>query len=103
MRLLCGYAAQSMSEKAKALGRGFNPAEGLLHSRAFGGSLDESPEPVVHAGAEDMVAQVVEGDVRVKSDWAAGPNGEAFLGRVKVAEVDIEVLGLHRPAVAERL
>jgi len=50
-----------------------------------------------------MVAQVVEGHVRVKSEWAARPNSEAFLGRVKIAEVDIEVLALHRPAVAERV
>jgi hypothetical protein len=33
---LRAYAAQSMSAKAKALGRGFNPAEGFLHSRVLG-------------------------------------------------------------------
>src|ERR1700745_1413351 len=41
--------------------------------------------------------------VRLKSTRTARTKGEACGGRGIVAEVDVEVLALHRPAVAERV
>src|SRR5262249_21160500 len=49
-------AAGARSAKRKALGGGFDPAEGFLYSRALGGSW--LPEPVVYAGVEDVVIEV---------------------------------------------
>src|SRR5262245_43648784 len=59
MRLLCGYAAQSMSAKAKALGRGVQSRpRASFTQEPWGGSLDESPELVVHTGTEDVVIEL---------------------------------------------
>src|SRR6516225_1251214 len=59
--------------------------------------LDESPEPIVHAGAEDVVIEL---DIaRCDVSEAEGRGAE----RGVVVEVDIEIFALDRPAVTERV
>ena len=66
---------------APRLNNGKPPAGGSILPRASStqelwGTLD-LPELVVHAGAEDVVAQVADLGVRLKSTRAARPKGEA--------------------------
>src|SRR5262249_32086143 len=86
--------------KTEALGGGVNPAEGFLTQELWG-ALDESPEPIVHAGAPDVALQV---HVAVGNgpDRAPCPHPHA-VERFPIAEVNVEVLALDRPAVTERV
>src|SRR6516162_9600681 len=89
-------AAAQLAIKTEALGGGFNPAEGFLTQELWG-ALDESPEPIVHAGAEDVVIEL---DIaRCDVSEAEGRGAE----RGVVVEVDIEIFALDRPAVTERV
>src|SRR5215470_11419569 len=87
-----------MSAKAKALGRGVQSRpRASFTQEPFGGSLDESPELVVHTGTEDVVIEL---DVdRCDVSNREGRSGE----RGPVVELDIEIFALDRPAVAERV
>src|SRR5262249_59976619 len=98
MRLLCGYAAQSMSAKAKSPRQGVQSwTEGSFTQEPFGGSLDESPELIVHAGADDVVIELDVARCDVLS--AEGRLRE----RLVVVKLDIEIFALDRPAVTERV
>src|SRR5215471_15861954 len=62
-------------------------------------SVPAAPEPVVHAGAEDVVIELVV----ARRDVQALASERRRVERRVVVELDIEILALDRPAVAERV
>src|SRR6516165_4467390 len=85
-----GYGATA-KQKPWAKARGFYVIE--LVARSVPAEL------VVHAGAEDVVIELVVARREIQAETAEGRLRE----RGVVVELDVEILALDRPAVAERV
>src|SRR3989442_12032206 len=96
--------------KEKGPGRGFNPPgprcrRALLYGSIFRDNRRVPVELVVHADFPDVVVQFEIKSSFLKGRAEADGRG-AGIGRIEEparAEVDVEVFGLDRPAVAERI
>src|SRR6516164_7322207 len=86
-----------MWSERKAKTPGESP--GFLRVELVARSVPPAAELVVHAGAEDVVRELVGARRDVQADASEGRLGE----RGVVVKLDIEILALDRPAVTERV